>query len=457
MRPVDYTSHNRILLALSACAVGGGLHARYGNLMVAENPSAPGGRKISLRVVVLPATTANRAADPLFYLEGGPGGAASDEASWVAQHFALLNQRHDIVLIDQRGTGGSNQVTCSTAGLSGSPGEAQIAAFVQACLASIKGKADPLSYTTPIAVDDFDQVRAALGYDKIDLYGISYGVSSALAYIQRHGAHVRAAVLDSGSLLDVHLWELVPRSAQQARQSLFARCRSSATCASAFPNLPADFTAVTTRLSKAPITSAIVDPATGGFWSLDLPTFLGLVIDDYLGSQQGSASFPRDIHATARGDWTAIMKLFAGYMAGPSSVQVMYLTISCSLDGDHTDADAALGGSSDGRISSAGRSYRTPSHRARSADRGSSATSDVVSRRMMALRCSSYFGQPGSPLVAKATQAACMVSASCCGGSVPRSGSVPLPRVSKTKGISSPWHAPRSPLNRGERQTNSYM
>ena len=72
-------------------------------------------------------------------------------------------------------------------------------------------------------------------------------------------------------------------------------------------------------------------------------------------------------------------------------------------------------------------------------------------------RLRSYFGQPGSPLVAKATQAACMVSASCCGGLVPSSGSVPLPSVSKTKGISSAWHAPRRPLNCGERQANSYM
>jgi pimeloyl-ACP methyl ester carboxylesterase len=310
-------------LVLSACVVQGRLQARCGTLSVAENPSAPGGRKISLSVVVLPATTSYRAADPLFYLEGGPGGAASDEATWVAQHFAILNQRHDIVLIDQRGTGGSNQVTCST-------GQPQIAAFVQACLASIKDKADPRYYTTPIAVDDFDQVRAALGYDKIDLYGISYGVSSGLAYIQRHGAHVRAALLDSGSLLDVHLRELVPRSAQQALTGLFARCRSSATCAAAFPNLQEDFTAVTTRLSQAPIASTIVDPTTGAFLRLDLPTFMGLVIDSYLSWTQGSASFPKDIHAAARGDWTAIMKRFAGSVAINSSLKVMVITIRCS-------------------------------------------------------------------------------------------------------------------------------
>lgn len=322
-------------LALSACVVQG-VAARCGSLRVAENPAQPVGRKIALRVVVLPATTADRAADPLFYLEGGPGGAASDEARWVAQHFTALNRHRDIVLIDQRGTGGSNQVSCSTTGLSGAPTENQIAAAVRGCLASINGQADPRYYTTPIAVDDFDQVRAALGYDKIDLYGISYGVSSALAYIQRHGAHVRAAVLDSGSLLDVRLWELIPRSAQQALTSMFARCQSSPACASAFPHLQADFAAVTTRLSQAPIASTVVNPMTGDAIQLDLPTFMGMVISTYLASAQGSVSFPRDIHAAAHGDWSAILKLFASYQSDSSSIPVMSIAIRC------TDAWASL-------------------------------------------------------------------------------------------------------------------
>lgn len=319
-------------LALSACAVQG-VQARCGNLRVAENPAAPKGRQITLRVVVLPATTSDRAADPLFYLEGGPGGAASYEAQWVIQHFAALNRHHDIVLVDQRGTGGSNPVVCSTAALAGvssAAQEEQIAAFVQSCLMTTKDQADPRYYTTPLAVDDFDQVRAALGYDKIDLYGISYGVSSALTYIQRHGAHVRAAVLDSGSLLDVHLYELVPRSAEQALTSLYMRCQSSPPCAAAFPNLPANFAAVTAQLSRAPVVSTITNPATGGFLSLDLQTFLGLVISDYLDSAPDSVPFPKDIHAAAHGDWTGILKVFANSVSGPSSIQVMAVTIRCS-------------------------------------------------------------------------------------------------------------------------------
>jgi pimeloyl-ACP methyl ester carboxylesterase len=324
------TSPSTSRLALSDCVVAG-VQARCGSLSVPENPAAPGGRDIALRVVVLPATTSDRAPDPLFYLTGGPGGAASDAAKWVAQHFATLNRHHDIVLIDQRGTGGSNQVRCSTSGLAGVSSDAQVAAVVQTCLTSIKDKADLRYYTTPIAVDDFDQVRAALGYGKIDLYGVSYGVSSALSYIQRHGDHVRAAVLDSGSLLDVHLWELIPRSAEQALKSLYARCQFDPPCAAAFPNLPADFTAVTALLAKAPVVSKIVNPATGSYLSLNLPTFLDLVISNYLDSASDSVPFPKDLHAAAHGDWTGIMKVFADSVASSAaSVQVMAVTVECS-------------------------------------------------------------------------------------------------------------------------------
>lgn len=317
-------------LALTECVVQGSIHARCGTFPVAENPSAPTGRKIALNVVMLPATTSDRAADPLFYLEGGPGGAATDEAAWVARHFATLNQHRDIVLIDQRGTGRSNPVTCSTAAVSASPSEAQIAADVKGCLDSIKDKADPRYYTTPIAVDDFDQVRAALGYDKINVYGVSYGVSSGLAYTQRHGAHVRAAVLDSGSLLDVRLLELIPRSAQPALASLFARCQSSARCISAFPRLEADFAAVTTHLSKEPLATSVIDATTGRLVRLDLPTFMGMLIDTYLKSAQGSVAFPKDIHAAANGDWSGVTQALARNVSGPTSIPIMSITIRCS-------------------------------------------------------------------------------------------------------------------------------
>src|SRR5579859_634043 len=320
------TSGRTSQLNLSTCTVQG-VAARCGQFAVPENPAAAGGRQISLRVVVVPARLSDRAPDPLFYFAGGPGGAASDSTAWAYNHFNLLNQRHDIVLIDQRGTGGSNAATCSLT--PSQPTEAGLAAAIKDCLASTKAQADPEFYSTPLSVDDFDLVRAALGYDKIDLYGGSYGVSSGLAYIQRHGDRVRTALFESGSLLDVHLWEQVPVSAQHSLDEVFARCAAEPACAASFPNLKADFAAVTGRLARTPVTSELVDPA-GGFRSLDLQAFLSFVIDNYLSDIRLAASLPKDIHAAAGGDWTAFLKLLTETAGSNTATPIMFVTIICS-------------------------------------------------------------------------------------------------------------------------------
>jgi hypothetical protein len=112
--------------------------------------------------------------------------------------------------------------------------------------------------------------------------------------------------------------------------SLFARCQSSARCAAAFPQLEADFAAVTTRLSKEPLATTVVDPATGGLVRLDLPTFMGMLISTYLASAQGSVGFPKDIHAAASGDWSGVLQVLARNVSGPSTIPIMSITIRCS-------------------------------------------------------------------------------------------------------------------------------
>ena len=302
-------------LSLSACTVQT-LHAQCGTLAVPENPAQPGGRTIHLRVVVLPATS-ERAPDPLFYFEGGPGGSATDEAMWVASHFFLFNQHHDIVLIDQRGTGKSNQALCAAPEQT-SGTEAETAAAVQSCLDQIKDRADPTFYTTPISVDDFHRVRSALGYDKIDIYGVSYGVSTGLAYVQRHGEHVRAALFDSGSMLDFHIWEQVPHSAQQSLERLFDRCEATTDCAAAFPNLGADFAKIVKQATDAPVSD------------INANTLMNVIISGYLGITRNAASLPKDIHAAARGDWAGIAQTVKDISQGDHVFSAMSITVRCS-------------------------------------------------------------------------------------------------------------------------------
>ena len=321
-------------IELTDCTVQN-IAARCGSLAVPENPAQKSGRTISLRVVVLPARSSNRAPDPLFYFEGGPGGAAAYEAAWVRTHFYVLNQKRDIVLVDQRGTGGSNEVTCPASRVVDAT-EAQVAAAVHACLDLVKDRADPRYYTTPISADDVDLVRAALGYDRVNVYGISYGVSSGLAYVQRHGDHVRGAVFDSGSLLDYHIYEQVPESAEQSLRLLFARCAQDAACHAAYPNLEAEFTGLVDRLAKAPVQT--------GDLLMDVNALANVIISGYLAVSQAAASLPRDIHAAARGDWTGIATVAASLAGGDQSFPVMSITVRCTDEwASYDPANVAVG------------------------------------------------------------------------------------------------------------------
>src|SRR5258706_195691 len=147
----------------------GGPHGPPGGRLGHEDRASNSGRQISLRVAVLRAGSRDPAPDPLFFLAGGPGQAATEAFVPLESAFAKINRTHDIVLVDQRGTGGSNALRCPAPG---NPLELdtlpEIAAAAAACLPQLTG--DPRFYTTSLAMDDLDQVRAALGYDQIDLY-----------------------------------------------------------------------------------------------------------------------------------------------------------------------------------------------------------------------------------------------------------------------------------------------
>lgn len=309
-------------LQLAQCALGT-VAAQCGTLPVPENRAVGSGRTIQLRVAVLPAQGQPRLPDPVFWLAGGPGGAATDSAAAAVQLLQLVNQQRDVVLVDQRGTGGSRDLRCPP----GSVADQQ-AEELRTCLTGLD--ADPSTYTTAWAMDDLDAVRAALGYERINLYGISYGATAAQVYLQRHPTHARTAILESGALLGVPIYERFPAASQRALGLLFARCAADAGCHAAFPDLAADLRAVTARLDRGPVELPVTDPNTGRpaqFTRQDLA--LGLLND--LSDLRTAVTLPRALHSAARGDWRDV--LAAGPASAASSAaptwQLMPLAINC--------------------------------------------------------------------------------------------------------------------------------
>jgi pimeloyl-ACP methyl ester carboxylesterase len=320
------TATPRPTITLQPCTLSG-QRAECGSLTVLEDREARSGRRINLNVVVFRARSDQPAPDPIFYLAGGPGVAATDDAAGALQLLESANERRDLVFVDQRGTGGSNKLTCP---MPADP--ARQVEDLRACLANLAG--DPRAYTTAWAMDDLDDVRAALGYDQINLVGASYGATAAQVYLLRHGEHVRTATLMAGSLLDVPMFERYPLSSQAALDLLFARCAADLACHAAYPNLRQEFAEILAQLDQQPMTMTIVDPQTGqpGQFTRDM---LDVGLHQLLVGTETTALVPEAIHLLYAKRWDAVQALLASRSSSANPAPqwtVMNLTILCSED-----------------------------------------------------------------------------------------------------------------------------
>ncbi|HEX7181665.1 MAG TPA: alpha/beta fold hydrolase [Thermoanaerobaculia bacterium] len=161
-----------------------------GTYEVWENRAARTGRKIPLRVVVIPALGTDKLSDPFVFFTGGPGDSSVEAGGWISQELKDLRQRRDIFLVDYRGTGGSNPLNCpelqGSQGVQGFLDDFLPVDKIRRCAEDLGKKFDLTQYTSDAAIDDIDEVRAALGYDRINLLGGSYGSRAALIYLRRH-------------------------------------------------------------------------------------------------------------------------------------------------------------------------------------------------------------------------------------------------------------------------------
>jgi pimeloyl-ACP methyl ester carboxylesterase len=253
-------------LMLRPCHVAGVQEElRCGTYEVFENRQTERGRKLPLKIVVLKARESNANAGPLFFLSGGPGETNTDFVAHFQAH--ALRRTHDIVFVDFRGTGEGHRLACNLRrsddhleGYLQTPFSPDLA---RACRDELMGRFDLSQYSTAASVDDLDDVRRALGYDKINLLGGSFGSYAGLMYIRAYGAHVRSAYLAS----PVTLQNTVPlyhaQAAQEALDQLFAQCAADALCRGAYPALEQDFASVVARLRQGPVRTSVSHPVTG--------------------------------------------------------------------------------------------------------------------------------------------------------------------------------------------------
>ena len=255
----------RATLALSDCRLPGvEAMARCAKHEVFEDREAQSGRRIHISVAVVPARNRAREPDPIVVFAGGPGQGAVSLAAQVMPLFARMNDVRDIVFVDQRGTGSSYPLNCEPdepQKLQALFEDAMPERLVRQCLERLE--ADPKQYVTPFAVADLEEIRAGLGYAKLNLWGGSYGTRVALEYTRRHGAHVRTMTLDGAAPPTMKLPLSFVADGEAALKRMLDACDDQVLCRSTYPDLRATIAALRSRLSRRPERTSIQDPRTG--------------------------------------------------------------------------------------------------------------------------------------------------------------------------------------------------
>jgi len=321
---------------------------------VPEDRSQPDGRKIALNVAWLKATTQGEAMpDPVFFLAGGPGQAAVATYPALDPVFGEVRKQRHVILVDQRGTGESNLLSCWS---DKEGGEYDIStdamgAMGKACVDTLSKKADLRHYTTTDAVADLDDVRKAIGATQLNLVGVSYGTRVAQQYAMRHPATTRSIVLDSPVPNAIKLGNIFARNLDDALALQFALCTKAPACKDRLGNPRAELDQLMAKLRAAPVTVHYRDATTGeaSQGTLRAETVAGLV-RMYAYMPLAGALLPKLIHEANQGRYEGLMALSEMMSGGmrESMAIGMQMSVVCSEDGDsmvvrEEDKDTVLG------------------------------------------------------------------------------------------------------------------
>jgi len=236
---------------LTTTACGGlGVVAHCGDLTVPLDRADPTAGTTQVAFAVIQRRDASQPSlGTIAYNPGGPGLTVVQNASALAQMFDPLLDRHELLLLDLRGSGLSDQLTCPELSASLTFGStAALDAAIGAC-----GRAQGTrvaDYGTAAIAEDLDDLRAALGIAKLDLWGESYGSYLAQVYAALFPSHVRSLVLSGPVPVNFPLWGVAQAAA--ARNAIGLVCaRNGNVCQSS--TVLAELHQLGKRLDRSPV------------------------------------------------------------------------------------------------------------------------------------------------------------------------------------------------------------
>ena len=301
------------------------------------DPARPEGVQIDVHYLVVPAMARNEQPDPVLMLAGGPGQSAIGVAPAVMSRLTRLNNRRDLVFIDQRGTGKSAPLQCadesklSTAQALDPVAQARRLAECRAALMRLP-YGDLRFFTTIIAMQDFEAVRQQLGAPQWNLIGASYGTRAALEYQRQFPDKVRRMVLDGVAPPDMVLPASFSTDGQAVLDASLLACEQDGICKAQYPQLRQQWVAL---LQSLPREVSVNNPVTG------LPERFVLNRDLLMRSIRAplyvstlSAALPAAIHAASMGRFEGLLGLGGAVSArkGLRLATGMHFSIVCAED-----------------------------------------------------------------------------------------------------------------------------
>jgi pimeloyl-ACP methyl ester carboxylesterase len=244
--------------------------ARCGYLVVRENRARPTGRTIRLIVAILPAASPRPNVEPVVHLASGPGGIGIGEIPFLIS--SGLNRHHDLIVMDQRGTLLSKPaLTCESTTVfdrrqislrfySEATKRAHLAA-TRGCRREVLAKGVDLSaYNSRENAADFADLRQVLGYNRYNVFGLSYGTYLAQTLMRDHPEGIRSVILDSTVPIKIVTLPRFWATLREGFDNLFEACKAQPRCREKAPHLKATFTRLVREFEARPRTVVVANP-----------------------------------------------------------------------------------------------------------------------------------------------------------------------------------------------------
>lgn len=313
-----------------------------GTFPVPEDRAHPERRTIELRVFAVRAAKQRSHSGALFLIEGGPGESTVEHLSdteLVPVYRRVAGDR-DIVAVEERGVGQSHGLTCPEPKARTLQDDfADLVDTARDCLPAAQSHASLDQYHSLSAIADLEAVRAALGYDKIDLWGLSHGTREAILYAERYPEHTRAVVLEAPFGPNQHMPSGLAEREDEVLRGTFADCAADHDCQAQYPDLEGDYHKALNAFAHGPVRVRVTDPYTKQPTTIPFSRGrFGETIRNMLYMIPTANRVPAVLHSAAAGDWTSLVLFSArSRIASEGFPFAMWMSYVCTEDLPYVD------------------------------------------------------------------------------------------------------------------------